>query len=50
VDDLERLITFVTARYRWGLHPIKLTAALLLPVLLLWVADWWVRRSAAGRD
>ena len=54
MPDLERLITFVTAQYRWGLHPLKLIAALVLPILLLWVADWQVRRLAReidrGRD
>ena len=44
MQDLERLITFFTAQYRWGLHPLKVIAALLLPILLLWVADWQVRR------
>jgi hypothetical protein len=50
VHDLERLITFVTAQYRWGLHPLKVTAALLLPVLLLWLADWRVRRLSGESD
>ena len=44
--DLERLITFVTAQYRWGLHPLKVALALLLPVFLLWTADRQVRRLA----
>jgi hypothetical protein len=50
VEDLERLITLVTAQYRWGLHPLKVTAALLLPVLLLWAADWRVRRLAGDTE
>jgi hypothetical protein len=48
VSALERLITLVTAQYRWGLHPLKVTAALLLPVVMLWMADRLVRRL--GRD
>jgi hypothetical protein len=39
------LVTFVTAQYRWGLHPLKLVAALVLPQLVVWIADRRVRRS-----
>ena len=53
MSDLERLIKLVTAQFRWGLHPLKVTIALLLPVLMLWTADWRIRRMssvAANRD
>jgi hypothetical protein len=53
VSDLEQLINLVAAPVRWGLHPLKVTLALLLPVLMLWTADWCLRRmsgAAAGRS
>jgi hypothetical protein len=39
VTSLEQLVTFVAARYRWGLHPLKLLVALLIPVVIVWIAD-----------
>ena len=44
---LTRLIDFVAAQYRWGLHPLKLAIALAVPVLLVYLADRRVRRLAA---
>jgi hypothetical protein len=44
VSDLEQLIKFVTAQHRWAIHPIKVAIALLLPVMILWTADWYIRR------
>jgi hypothetical protein len=46
VHPLERLVTFITAQYRWGLHPIKLLVALLLPIVFVWVADRYIRRRS----
>jgi hypothetical protein len=46
VSPIEQLVTFITAQYRWGLHPLKLLAALLLPIVLLWIADHHVRRRS----
>jgi hypothetical protein len=44
VSDLEQLIKFVTSQYRWGLHPVKVAIALLIPLVMLWAADWRIRR------
>ncbi|MEO8563444.1 MAG: hypothetical protein ABI601_15290 [bacterium] len=53
MPDLEQLIKLITAQYRWGLHPIKVVIALVLPVAILWTADWRIRRLSkelARRD
>ena len=53
MPDLEQLIKLITSPYRWGLHPIKVSIALLLPVAILWIADWRIRRLSkelARRD
>ena len=42
----QRLIDFLAAHYRWGLHPLKLTVALLAPVLVVWLADRRLRGLA----
>ena len=51
---LGRLIDFLAAQYRWGLHPLKLAAALAAPVLTVYLADRRVRRLtdvvAAGEE
>ena len=44
---LERLAGFLAAQYRWGLHPLKLAAALAAPVLIVFLADRRIRRLAA---
>ena len=36
---IERLVDLLVAQYRWGLHSFKLLAALLAPVLIVWLAD-----------
>ena len=46
MSSLERLVSFLIAKYRWGLHPLKLLVALLLPIVILWVADRYVRRRS----
>ncbi|HEX7980878.1 MAG TPA: hypothetical protein VF461_19890 [Gemmatimonadaceae bacterium] len=44
---LERVVGFVAAQYRWGLHPLKLIVALTAPVLIVYLADRRVRQIAA---
>jgi hypothetical protein len=46
VTPLEQLIELLAAPYRWGLHPFKLLAALLVPLLVVWAADRRLRRLA----
>jgi hypothetical protein len=43
VPTIERLVQVFAAQYRWGLHPMKLLAALLAPALIVWLADWRLR-------
>jgi hypothetical protein len=52
VSTFERLVQLLAAQYRWGLHPMKLLAALLAPVLIVWLADWRlrVRAEAIGEE
>jgi len=47
VSLLDRLVSFLAAQYRWGLHPLKLAVALAAPVLIVYLADRRVRRLAA---
>ena len=44
---LERVVDFIAAQYRWGLHPLKLAGALAAPLLIVYVADRRIRRLAA---
>jgi hypothetical protein len=44
VSGLEQLIKLITAQHRWAIHPVKVAIALLLPVMILWLADWRIRR------
>jgi hypothetical protein len=39
VSSLAELLDFVTERIPWGMHSLKLAAALLVPVILLWLAE-----------
>ena len=39
MSSLAELVDYVTERIPWGLHPLKLAAALLVPVILLWLAE-----------
>jgi hypothetical protein len=48
VSLLERLVDFVAAQYRWGLHPLKIVAALAAPALIVYLADRRIRRLAAA--
>jgi hypothetical protein len=50
VGTIERLVTFVLSQYRWGLHPLKLLVALILPILFVWLADRHVRVRSATLD
>jgi len=46
VTALQRLIDSLAEHYRWGLHPLKLSVALLAPVLVVWLADRRLRGLA----
>ena len=48
MSALERLIDVLAAQYRWGLHPLKVLAALLAPVVIAWLADRWLRARAGA--
>jgi hypothetical protein len=43
VSSIERLFDLLSAQYPWGLHSFKLLLALLVPVVIVWVADWRLR-------
>jgi hypothetical protein len=47
VSLLARLVDFIAAQYRWGLHPLKVAVALVVPALIVYLADRRVRRLAA---
>jgi len=47
VPLLERLVEFLLAQYRWGMHPLKLAVALAVPVVIVYLADRRIRRLAA---
>ena len=47
MQAIERLADFLAQHYRWGLHPLKLFAALAAPVLVVWLADRRLRARAA---
>ena len=44
----ERLVELFAAQYRWGLHPLKVLAALLVPVVMIWIADRRLRARTAA--
>jgi len=48
VSLLDRLVTFIVAQYRWGLHPLKIVAALSAPALLVYFADRRLRSLTAA--
>jgi hypothetical protein len=48
VSLLERIVGFLAAQYRWGLHPLKLAVALAAPLVIVYLADRRVRRLAAA--
>lgn len=43
MSTLERLVDAIAGQYRWGLHPLKVLIALLLPVVIVWLADRSIR-------
>jgi hypothetical protein len=43
VSTIERLVDAIVGQYRWGLHPLKVFLALLLPVAIVWLADRRIR-------
>jgi hypothetical protein len=47
VSSLRELVDLVTERIPWGLHSLKLAAALLVPAMLVWLADRRVSMLAA---
>lgn len=40
---VEELVGAIVAQLRWGLHPLKVFVALLLPIVIVWLADRWLR-------
>ena len=44
----ERLVELFAEQYRWGLHPLKVLAALIVPVAMIWIADRRLRARAAA--
>ena len=48
MSAVERLIGLLEAQYRWGLHPLKLLVALLVPLVMVWLADRRLRARAAA--
>jgi hypothetical protein len=50
VSTFERLVQVLAAQYRWGLHPVKLLAALLAPVVIVWLADRRLRARAESME
>lgn len=47
MSSLRELVDLVTERIPWGLHSLKLAAALLVPLMLVWLADRRARALAA---
>ena len=48
MSAIDRLIELLAAQYRWGLHPLKLLVALLVPVAMIWLADRRLRARTAA--
>ena len=43
MPTIERLVDLLAGGYRWGLHPLKVFVALVVPVLIVWIADRYLR-------
>jgi hypothetical protein len=43
VSAIERLVDILAGGYRWGLHPLKVLVALVMPALIVGLADWQLR-------
>jgi len=39
VSAIERLVDILAGGYRWGSHPLKVFVALVVPALIVWLAD-----------
>lgn len=50
MSTIERLIDAIAEQYRWGLHPLKVLIALLLPVVIVWLADRRIRTRTRVLD
>jgi hypothetical protein len=48
VSSLSELADFIRERIPWGLHPLKLAVALLVPVIMLWLAERRLSALSAG--
>jgi hypothetical protein len=48
VSSLAELVDFIRERIPWGLHPLKLAVALLVPVVMLWLAERRLSALSAG--
>ena len=43
MSAIERLVDILAGGYRWGLHPLKVFVALVVPALIVWLAEWRLR-------
>ena len=43
MPTIERLVDVLAGEYRWGLHPLKVFVALVVPALIVWLADRLLR-------
>ena len=43
MSTIERLVDVLAGGYRWGLHPLKVLVALVMPALIVCLADWQLR-------
>ena len=39
MSAIERLVDILAGGYRWGSHPLKVFVALVVPALIVWLAD-----------
>ena len=46
MQTIQRLVDLLAGGYRWGLHPLKVFVALVVPALVIWLADRWLRARA----
>lgn len=46
MQTIQRLVDLLAGGYRWGLHPLKVFVALVVPALVIWLADRWLRVRA----
>jgi hypothetical protein len=50
VTTLQQLVEAIAGEYRWGLHPLKVFAALVAPLAVAWLADRRLRAGAAAAE